>query len=312
MKTKNGATGPLLCLLASAIWGLAFPFQRAAGEVLSAFTVTAARSAVAALFLFCAVPLFDRLSKNGRRLFSRCGRLPLPDLRRSEWLGGILCGLALGTASILQQIGISVGGNSGRAAFITTLYVALVPLFGLFVGRRTPPLVLCGTGGALVGAALLAVRFDTGVGPALGIGDLFVLASAAVFAVHILLIDRFSPKADGIRMSGVQFLTIALLLFPSYFLEVPMGGGWAEGLLPILYLGVMSSGIAYTLQIVAQGRTHPAVASTLLSLESVFGLFFSWLLYGETLTDQQWLGSAVLLLSVLVAQLGGRKNAISS
>lgn len=309
MKQKNSLGGSLLCLLASAVWGLAFPFQRAAGEVLGPFTVTGVRAAVAAVFLFFLTFLTDRLSRNGRALLSRKGGRVRLDLRRAEWLGGLLCGLALGVATVLQQIGITVSASSGKAAFITTLYVALVPLFGLAVGRRTPPLVLLGTLGAVLGAALLAVDFEDTAGLSLATGDLFVLASAVVFAVHILLIDRFSPEADGVRMSGVQFLTIAVLFFPSLFLEAQTPEGWAAGAGPILYLGVMSSGVAYTLQMVAQSRTHPAVASTLLSLESVFGLLFGMLLYKEQLTSAEWLGCGVLLVSVLLAQLGGGRAA---
>ncbi len=304
MKQKHSVGGSLLCLLASAIWGLAFPFQRAAGEVLGPFTVTGVRAAVAAVFLFFLTFLTDRLSGNGRALLSREGGRVRLDIRRDEWVGGALCGLALGVATVLQQIGITVSGSSGKAAFITTLYVALVPLFGLLVGRRTPPLVLLGIAGAVVGAALLAVDVDDTAGLSLAAGDLFVLASAVVFAVHILLIDRFSPKADGVRMSGVQFLTIAVLFLPALLFEAQTPAGWAAGVGPILYLGVMSSGVAYTLQILAQRRTHPAVASTLLSLESVFGLLFGMLLYEEALSSAEWVGCGVLLASVLLAQLG--------
>ena len=226
------------------------------------------------------------------------------DINRIEWVGGALCGIALGLASYLQQYGMVLNDSAGKTAFLTALYVALVPLFGLFLRRPTAPTVWLGVGGAVLGAYFLAI--PAGESFTLSAGDGFVLACAVVFAIHILVIDRFSPRCDGIRMSLVQFLTVGVLMLPLCLIaERPDPAAILDGIGPLLYLGVMSSGAAYTLQIVAQGKTHPAVASVLLSLESVFGAVGGALVFGETMSVREYIGCGIMLLSVLVTELGG-------
>jgi drug/metabolite transporter (DMT)-like permease len=302
-----GASG--LLLLTAMIWGFAFSAQRAAGEVFGAFSIICLRSVIAFFVLIPVVCLFDRLTGNGRHLFSRGGKGLSLDITRAEWLGGFLCGLALGVASLLQQVGMAMNHSAGKTAFITALYVALVPVLGLFVGRKTGPLVLLGVLGAVCGAFLLA--FDSSGGEQLGfaVGDLLVLGAALVFAVQILIIDHYSPRVDGIRLSLVQFLTGALLTLPCMLVlegKTLPTVSFGAGLPSLFYLGVLSSGVAYTLQIIGQGKTHPAVASVVLSLESVFGLVGGALFFGERLEKPNEIaGCLVLLFSVLLTELGG-------
>jgi drug/metabolite transporter (DMT)-like permease len=302
-----GATA--LLFLTAMIWGFAFAAQRAAGEAFGSFSIICLRSWIAFLVLIPVVMVFDRLAGSERRLLSRReGRLTV-DITRTEWVGGILCGLALGVASLLQQFGMAFNQSSGKTAFITALYVALVPLFGAFLGKKTGLLVWLGVLRSVGGAFLLAFDLSGGEQIGLAFGDLLVLFCAAIFAVQILVIDRFSPRCDGIRMSLVQFLTGAVLTLPfMLFFEGAglTGDAFVQGGLPLLYLGVMSSGVAYTLQIIGQKKTHPAVASVVLSLESVFGLLGGAFFFGERLEKpNEIIGCVVLFVSVLVTELGG-------
>lgn len=305
MKHKSlSPVAALLCMLLTAmIWGFAFSAQKEAGDAIGSLSVTCLRSAIAAAALFFLILIFDRVRGDGRRLLSRRG----VDITRTEWLGGVLCGLALATATLLQQYGMQENGSAGKTAFITALYVALVPLFGIFLGKKTAPLVLCGVVGSVLGAFVLSFDLSGGASFSFARGDLLCFLSAVMFAVHILMIDRFSPHTDGIRVSFVQFLTGAVLTLPLMLLferGTVTADAMGRALLPLLYLGVMSSGVAYTLQIVGQSRVHPVVASTLLCTESIFGLLGGMLFFGETLSAREWVGCALLFVSVLLSQTG--------
>lgn len=313
MKGKS-FSGSLLLLLTAMIWGFAFVAQKSGGDALGPFSVTCLRSVIATAFLLLILPVLDRLRGNGRRLFIRRNKFFTLDLTKTELVGGALCGLALGSATLLQQIGLLHNDSAGKTAFITSLYVALVPILGLFLRRKTAPVVFLGVGGALLGAYLLAFPADEML--ALSFGDLLVFLCAVVFAIHILVIDRFSPRCDGVRMSIVQFFVSALISAPVCLVaERPTLAAVGDGLLSLLYLGILSSGVAYTLQILAQSRTHPAVASVIMSLESVFGMVGGALFFGESMSTREYIGCAVLFLSVILTELGGifypRKKQIS-
>lgn len=307
-KGLTSTTATALLLLTAMIWGFAFAAQRAAGAAFGSISIICLRSIIAFFVLIPVVMLFDRLRGDGRHLFSRQNGHLRIGITRVEWVGGFLCGLALGVASLLQQYGLLYNQSSGKTAFITALYVALVPVFGAFVGRRTSLLVWLGVFGSVGGAFLLAFDFAGGEQISLAFGDLLVLLCAVVFAVQILVIDRFSPRCDGIRISLVQFLTGAVITLP--FMLIVEGAMltpavFSAGILPLLYLGVMSSGVAYTLQIIGQKKTHPAVASVVMSLESVFGLLGGAVVFGERLEKPSEIaGCVVLFASVLLTQLG--------
>lgn len=285
-----------LLFTAAVIWGFAFAAQDAASEV-GAFTLGFARSIVAAVFLIGVVIAFDKLTGSGRRLFSKKG----VDINKTELIGGVIIGTVLVIASAFQQIGINSGTDGGKAAFITALYVVLVPVYALALKKRAPINVWISIAIAVVGFYLLCIKDDFSI----ALSDLLVIACSMIFPIHILTIDHFSPKCDGIRMSMVQFFTAAVLNLivafiaegPSEFVEIFPAIG------PILFLGIGSSGIAYTLQIIGQKGVNPAAASIILSLESVFGIIGTALFLEQVLTPREYLGCAVVLVAVILSQI---------
>ena len=285
-----------LMLIAAALWGFAFVAQKQA-EAVPAFTLVFARSLLGTVFLFFLIMLLDRVLRTGRRLVSKKGL----DFTKTEIIGGTCCGIILSIASVLQQAGMNNGTDAGKSAFITALYVVLVPVFGLVLKKRAPINSWLSVGIAVVGFYLLCITD----GFSLEFSDALVLLCAVVFAVHILVIDRFSPKCDGVRMSCIQFavVTVVTLIF-SLILESPMKlDAIGASIWPIVMLGIGSSGIAYTLQIIAQSRISPAVAAIIMSLESVFGLLSGVIVLGETMNTRQYIGCAIVFVAVLLSQL---------
>jgi len=294
MKSKSLSTAMLF--LAAIIWGFAFAAQDAADSV-PTFTLGVSRSLLASVFLIFVIMLFDRITKSGRRLFSRKGI----DFNRTELIGGAICGVILAVASAFQQAGINGGTDGGKAAFITALYVVLVPVYALALKKRAPFNVWISIALSVVGFYLLCIKEDFSVIPS----DLLVLGCSLIFPIHILTIDRFSPKCDGVRLSCIQFFTCALvsLIFALIF-EMPIAfGEIRNNLLPIAVLGIGSSGIAYTLQILGQRGVNPSAATIILSLESVFGIVGTALFLGQTLTPREYIGCGIVLAAVILAQL---------
>lgn len=291
----------IILLIASIIWGLAFSAQKDAGE-LGGFTVGAARNFFAVLFLIPILPLMDKISKNERSII-KDGRL---DFTKSEIIGGIIAGAFMTFATALQQNGISDGTDAGKAGFITALYVVIVPLYALLFGKKSPPRVWISVGIAIVGFYLLSVKSDFTIVPS----DLLILLCAFIFAGQIMAIDIFSERCEGIRLSLIQFLTGFILnLIFALIIESPIDLALVgENILSLLYLGVFSSGIAYTLQVIGQKNLNPGVASILLSLESVFGAIGAALIFGEVMTTREILGSAIVFPAVILSQLEFQKE----
>ena len=284
---------PILCLLAAMIWGFAFTAQKESAA-LSAFTVGAVRNIFACLFLLCVIPIFDKLkAKNGEKRKSF--------FTKYELIGGAICGVILTAASAFQQTGLGEGTDAGKAAFITALYVVIVPIISSLFGKRTSLQVWFSVALAAVGFYLLCIKGDFTLAPS----DALVLVCALIFALHIIAIDRFSPLSDGVRMSCVQFGVGFILnsLLALLFEGVPQMSALSEALPSLLYLGIFSSGIAYTLQIVAQKDTHPTAASIILSLESVFGVIGGAIFLGEAMSPREYLGCAVVLTAVFLSQI---------
>ena len=301
-KKKYMSTAILLA--AAVIWGFAFAAQDAASGM-GAFALGFWRSIIAGVFLAAVVCAFDKITGSDRRLFSKRGI----DLNKSEIVGGVIIGAVLVIASAFQQIGINSGTDGGKAAFITALYVVLVPIYALALKKKAALNVWISIGIAVVGFYLLCIKEDLTIAPS----DMLIVAAAMIFPIHILTIDHFSPRCDGIRMSMVQFFSAAILnLVISLFFEGAAAlGGIGQNLLPILYLGIGSSGTAYTLQIIGQKNVPPATASIVLSLESVFGIIGTALFLGQTLTAREYLGCAVVLIAVILSQIDikpSRKN----
>ncbi len=295
---RQGALlGNVLLLLAAAIWGFAFVAQKTGGADMGALTFNGGRSLLAAAALFAALPLFDRLG------LSR----PPADVagRRRLWLGGAVCGLALFAATNLQQVGL-LYTSVAKSGFITTLYIVLVPLFGMFLGRRTGLFNWLGVLLAVVGLYFLCAPGEGGIAP----GDWLLLACALLFSVQILAVDRFAPRVDNIRLSAIQFLTVGVLNLPlMFFFERPSLTAVWDNVGSLLYASLLSSGVAYTLQVVAQRKTNPATASLLMSLESVFAMLAGWMLLGDKLLPAELLGCGLMFVAVVLAQLpSGRKE----
>ena len=286
---------PMLLLSAAAIWGFAFAAQDAASAV-PVFTMGAMRSILAALFLLCLSALMSRFSPAGLR--TGRGRLRFT---RVELIGGAIAGVILTGATALQQSGINAGTDGGKAGFITALYVTLVPVYAIFIGRRTKLNIWLGVAIAAVGFYFLCIKENFSIEAS----DLFVIFSALSFPLHILVIDRFSPRCDGVRFSCVQFFVCAIA---NTLLALILERGTdaavlTANLLPIIYLGVCSSGIAYTLQIIGQRNADPSAASVILSLESVFAVIGTAIFLHHELTPREYLGCAIILVAVLISQL---------
>ena len=295
MNSKKYISTALL-FVAAIIWGFAFAAQDAASDM-GAFTLGFARSIVAGVFLVGVVILFDRVTHSGRRLFSKKGI----DVNKTEIIGGVIIGVVLVVASAFQQIGINSGTDGGKAAFITALYVVLVPVYALALKKKAPVNIWVSIAIAVVGFYFLCIKSDLTI----ALSDLLVIAASMIFPIHILTIDHFSPKCDGIRMSMVQFFTASILnLIIALIAEKPSELALIfPNILPILFLGIGSSGIAYTLQILGQKNVNPAAASIILSLESVFGIVGTALFLGQTLTPREYFGCAIVLVAVVLSQI---------
>lgn len=283
--------------MAAMIWGFAFVAQSASNEI-PPFTIGAVRSLFAAIFLIFTIMLFDAISETGRKLFSREKKI---DFNRIELIGGVICGLVLALASFFQQEGINRGTEAGKSAFITALYVVLVPVYALALKKRAPINVWISMPFAVVGFYLLCITESFTIVPS----DIFVLICALIFPVHILTIDKFSPMCDGIRMSCIQFFTATVVNSAlALILESPINFALiGECILPLLFLGIGSSGIAYTLQIIGQRGTNPAAASILMSLESVFGVIGGAIFLSESMQVREYIGCIVVFAAVILSQL---------
>ena len=284
----------LLFVIATMIWGFAFVAQKAA-VVLPPFAVCAIRAGIASIFLMAIIPLTDKITATERKFYTRHGL----DLNKMEIIGGIVIGIILTASSVLQQAGLS-DTDAGKAAFITTLYVVLVPIFNSFLGKKPGVNVIIGVPVALLGFFFLCIKPGIGIAPS----DLLVLGCAFVFTFHIIGVDRLSVGCDGVRLSLVQFIVSFILdMVLSLIFEGVVSGELIMSVLPsLIFLGIGSSGIAYTLQIVGQKHADPNVSSLILSLESVFAVIGASIVLGERMSPREYLGSALVLVAVFMAQ----------
>lgn len=276
-------------MLTALIWGAAFVAQSAGMEQNGPFTFNTVRMILGGIVLIPCIALFDKM---------RHVRLGWRSADKNLWVGGCLCGVALFTGATLQQFGIQYT-SAGKAGFITALYVIFVPLCRLFAGKRPGKLLWGSVALAAVGMYLLCMDGSL----ALSKGDVLVLLGAFGFTAHILIIDHFSQKVDGVRMSCIQFFVAgALSLVCMFLFETPSVPAILSAWAPILYAALLSCGVAYTLQVVAQKDTDPTVASLILCLESVFAVLFGWLLLGETLSMKELLGCILMFVAIVLAQ----------
>ncbi len=288
-----------LLTLTALIWGAAFVAQRVGMDHVGPYTYNAIRFALGSLAL---VPLILRLKAQRKRKWSESGALENGAEMKKLALGGFLAGLALFAGSSFQQVGI-VYTTAGKAGFITGLYVVFVPILGLFFGQKTGLGTWAGALLAAVGMYLLSVTGEMTIGH----GDMLVLISALFWAGHVLLIGKLSPgmdATDAVRLSSFQFAVCSVLsmswalISEEITLEGILGGTW-----PILYGGLMSVGVAYTLQVVAQHDAKPAHAAIILSLEAVFAAIAGWFILGEVLGLRALVGCGLMLAGMLLSQL---------
>lgn len=288
MKT-NTLKSNLLLLLAAAIWGFAFVAQRVGIKYVGPFTFNGVRFALGSLSL---VPLILYYGRNA------AGRKQQTEGLKYDLKAGVAAGLILYMGASLQQIGL-VSTSAGKAAFITGLYIVLVPILGIFLKQYLGINSWLGAIIAVIGLYFLCVT----EGFSISRGDLFVLVSAFFWAVHILVIDHFTKKADALKLSCFQFAVCSLLsIATALLIEKITISGLLQAAVPILYGGICSVGIAYTLQVIGQKNAQPSHAAIILSMETVFASIGGWLLLNEDLGVRGYAGCALMLAGMLLAQ----------
>lgn len=290
---KKQLSGVIALSGATVIWGSAFIAQSVGMDKIGPFTFQAVRCFLAVVFLFPASALFSK----GKPFWKSWADPAL-------WRSGVICGLALFAASSLQQIGL-VYTDAGKAGFLTAMYIVFVPFLGLFLGQRPGRNALLSLIPAIVGLYLLSCTSVSGINK----GDVLLLLCAVAFSVQILLIDRHCAGLDGLKLNCIQALVAAVLSVPWALLtETVDASRIASCWLPLGYAGVLSMGVAYTLQIVGQKRVAPSAAALLMSLESVFAALFGWLLLHETMTRAEELGCLLVFAAVVISQLPEKKK----
>ena len=300
-KTRN----TFLLILTAFIWGVAFVAQSVGNAYVGPWTFTASRSVIGAFFLIPCIAFLDKLKAKEISSSNNAAVKDEPKNTKTLIIGGICCGTALAIASMLQQYGIAYT-TVGKAGFITALYIIIVPILGIFFKRNPGLRVWISVLLAVAGLYFLCMTDSL----SLGKGDLLVMLCALVFSFHILIIDHFSPMVDGVRMACIQFAVVAVICgIPALIFEQPSLSSILDAWAPILYAGMLSSGVGYTLQIVAQKNYDPTVASLIMSLESVFSVLAGWVILGQSLTPRELFGCALMFGAIILVQLPDRKKA---
>lgn len=291
--------GEMFLLLTAFIWGTAFVAQSMGMDHIGAFTFNAARSFVGAFAVFIIVLVNDKIQNKNKSI----------DKKHNNKLyirGGIICGVILFAASGFQQVGMQYT-TAGKAGFITTLYIILVPIIGVFLKKKAGVKVWISTIIAIVGIYLLSIK----EGLTIGIGDTYVICCALVFSFHIIVVDKYSSITDVIKMSCVQLIVcgVSSLAVAIIFENINIDG-LIKTIGPILYTGVLSSGVAYTCQMIGQKDTKPAVASILMSLEAVFAALGGWIILNERLSIKELIGCVLVFIAVIITQIPDKREYI--
>lgn len=294
---KKQLRGSLALLCGTMIWGSAFIAQSVGMDLIGPFTFQAIRCALAVVFLFLLTFVFDWKIGFKKSLAKW--------KNKQLWISGGVCGVALFVAASLQQVGL-IYTEPGKAGFLTAMYIVLVPILGIFLHRRPGLNAVFSVVLALVGLYLLSFMGVSSI----NVGDLLLIGCALAFAVQILLIDSFAQDLDGLRLNCVQALVVAILSLPWMLLteELDMGNILACWL-PLGFAGILSMGVAYSLQIVGQKNLDPTTASLIMSLESVFAALGGWLILHNTMTPRELLGCALVFAGVILSQLPTEKKA---
>lgn len=294
MRPKNA----IMLVMTAFIWGTAFVAQSVGMDYLGPFTFNGVRSFIGGAALLPCIFILGKMNERVRGAEQAGGS------RKNLIVGGTVCGLLLFAASSLQQLGIQYS-TAGKAGFITAFYIVIVPVLGIFLKKKTGIKVWAAVVLALTGLYFLCITETFAVGK----GDVLLFLGALIFSVHILVIDYFSPRVEGVKMACIQFFVCgAASIVPMYVLETPRIADMAKGWLPLLYAGVLSCGVAYTLQIIGQKNVNPAIASLILSLESCFSVLAGWIVLGETLSVRETAGCVLMFAAIILAQLPARKK----
>ena len=290
----------LMLLVAALIWGSTFVAQTTASDTVEPFTFLFSRSFIGFLFLIPVIAIFN-FQSNKKLTDNEKPKTLIPS--KLTIVAGVLCGVALTIASFCQQKGITLmtDNASGKAGFITALYIVFTPIFGIILKRRIPKIIAVCVPIATLGFYLLCIKSGFKV----ELGDLLTLISAFFFTFHILIIDYFMEKgANPIKTSCIQFLIVGIIsLILAFIFEKPDLSIIWNAKLEIMYAGFMSSGIAYTLQITAQKDADPTSATLIMSLESVFAALSGWLILNESLSKKELLGCVLVFIAVILAQV---------
>ncbi|MEE3433813.1 MAG: DMT family transporter [Lachnospiraceae bacterium] len=302
-------------LIAALIWGTAFVAQAQGGSYVGGFTFTALRNYIAVLFLIPVAFLTDHLrrkkasTKNDKPSSMEARKEEDQILKqhmigpftKAELLGGLLAGTALCAASVSQQIGIAYT-SVAKAGFLTAVYVILVPLLGIFFGHRIKPYLLVCTGLSLLGMYFLCLFGNDASG--FSFGDLLEVLCSVLFAIQILLLDRYSPRCRAVYLSMVEFFVCAVeASFFMIFMEGPAPEDIGHALPALLYVGIFSSGVAYTLQTIGQKDLNPAIASLIMCLESVISAVSAWIILGQAMTGVEMFGASLMFAATVIAQI---------
>lgn len=292
---KDKKIGNLYLVIAVVIWGSTFVAQSVGMDTIGPFTFLAVRSILAVAFLLPVIALFE--IRNIGHYFRKW-------LDKKLWLGGLLCGLSLFVAASLQQVSL-VDTDAGKAGFLTALYVILVPVIGVFLGKKPTVNIVISILLAVAGSYLLSCAGVT----AIQTSDLLLLLSALAFAVQITLVERLGNDVDGLRLNVIQCLTAGVLAGITMFLvEAPTMDGIYRCWLPLLYAGVLSSGVAYSMQVLGQQKVESNAASIIMSLESVVAALCGWLFLQERMTFWELSGCALVFIAVILSQITPKKK----
>ena len=297
---KQQIKSSLILLLTATIWGVAFVAQSVGMEYIGPFTFNAIRCVLGGLVLIPVILVLKKKKETGAENQEK-------EDKKTLWAGGIACGVILCIASNLQQFGI-MEASVGKSGFFTALYIVMIPVIGIFIGKRPGIKLWFCVALAVVGMYLLCMKDGSFT---IERADIMLLLCALAFSFHILVVDYFSPKVDGVKMSRIQFFVCGVLsAVGMLFTETPDISNIQAAWLPLLYAGLLSCGVGYTLQIVGQKGINPVIASLIMSLESVISALAGWVILGQVLSPKEILGCVLMFVAIIITQIpiGNKKT----
>ena len=297
---KQQIKSSLILLLTATIWGVAFVGQSVGMEYIGPFTFNAIRCVLGGLVLIPVILVLKKKKETGAENQEK-------EDKKTLWTGGIACGVILCIASNLQQFGI-MEASVGKSGFFTALYIVMIPVIGIFIGKRPGIKLWFCVALAVVGMYLLCMKDGSFT---IERADIMLLLCALAFSFHILVVDYFSPKVGGVKMSCIQFFVCGVLsAVGMLFTETPDISNIQAAWLPLLYAGLLSCGVGYTLQIVGQKGINPVIASLIMSLESVISALAGWVILGQVLSPKEILGCVLMFVAIIITQIpiGNKKT----